>query len=76
MGEDGGEEEVDERGRNGREGLGAGATERDGAAAGAGPEARLRWKQVNLPHQPSIFVSGIISSQSTILKSAMNPVKL
>jgi len=31
---------------------------------------------VNLPHQPSIFVSGIISSQSTILKSAMNPVKL
>lgn len=31
---------------------------------------------INLPHQPKVFVKGIIPSQSTILKSAMNPVKL
>eukprot|EP00802_Teleaulax_amphioxeia_P005890 Tamp_05894.p1 GENE.Tamp_05894~~Tamp_05894.p1 ORF type:complete len:820 (+),score=205.08 Tamp_05894:86-2545(+) len=31
---------------------------------------------VNLPHQPQIFVKGIVPAQSVILKSAMNPVKL
>ena len=31
---------------------------------------------VNLPHQPRVFVKGIMPSQSTILKSALNPVKL
>lgn len=31
---------------------------------------------VNLPHQPHISISGIVPSHSTILKSAMNPMKL
>ncbi|KAJ1495619.1 armadillo-type protein [Baffinella frigidus] len=31
---------------------------------------------VHLPHQPRIEIAGVVAEQSTILKSAMNPVKL
>ena len=31
---------------------------------------------VHLPHQPSIEIAGVVPEESTILKSAMNPVKL
>ena len=31
---------------------------------------------VHLPHQPSIEIAGVVPDHSTILKSALNPVKL